>query len=202
MIILIPFEVAAFYAVRVPDLRQGGKRWRGPCPIHAGQRDSFSVDPATGLWRCWSDCGRGGDIISLEIALTGVAWLDAVTALENIVGRRLLDRPASHAERRALAARSDRERSEGRDVEVWGTVAKMLAGEILEQVDAFSPSRADHARLVDIIRKGGAALIDEYRIWQETQPELTRAMVKAGVSSRARVQRLLAFYLREASNAA
>jgi len=100
-------DVAAYYAARVPALRQRGKRWRGPCPIHSGKHDNFSVDPETGLWRCWSSCGRGGDIIALEMALTGVTWRDAVKEIERINGRALLDQPASRGKRRAFAERRE-----------------------------------------------------------------------------------------------
>src|ERR1700722_5188958 len=102
MIAFTPAEVAVFYAARATDLRQRGRRWRGRCPIHRGKHDSFSVDPETGLWRCWSDCGRGGDIIALEIALTGATWRDAVAEIEGIIGRALLERTATHTERRAF----------------------------------------------------------------------------------------------------
>ena len=105
MIELAPHEVAKYYAVRVPDLRQRGKRWRGRCPIHHGKHDSFSIDPEAGLWRCWSGCGCGGDVIALEMALTGARLRDAVADVEQIIGRALLHRPATRAERRALAER-------------------------------------------------------------------------------------------------
>jgi putative DNA primase/helicase len=65
-------EVSAYYAARVPHLKQQrGARWRGPCPIHHGKNHNFAVDPATGLWFCHSTCGRGGDILDLEEALNG-----------------------------------------------------------------------------------------------------------------------------------
>ena len=106
---LTPAEISACYGARMPDLRQQGARWRGACGIHKGIRGSFSVHPETGLWRCWSDCSRGGDIIALEMALTGVSWLDAVKEVERIVGRPLLNRPTNRVERRALADRLARD---------------------------------------------------------------------------------------------
>lgn len=68
---LTPEEVAAYYTQRVPQLKQSGTEWRGPCPIHHGKKDSFVVSPATGLWFCHSACGVGGDIPKLEEELTG-----------------------------------------------------------------------------------------------------------------------------------
>ena len=67
-------EVSAYYKARVPSLKQRRPaEWRGACPIHHGTNDSFAVDPATGRWFCHSTCGRGGDILELEAALTGGA---------------------------------------------------------------------------------------------------------------------------------
>lgn len=95
MIILSRSEVAVYYAARVLDLAQRGKRWRGRCPIHCGKHDSFSVDPETGLWRCWSVCARGGDIITLEIALTSAPWLEAqeakIRAMATVQSAELID---------------------------------------------------------------------------------------------------------------
>src|SRR5947209_9081340 len=60
-------EVATYFAVRVPKMRQNGVHgWRGACPIHSGKNDSFTVNPVTGRWFCHSGCGRGGDIFDLE----------------------------------------------------------------------------------------------------------------------------------------
>ena len=119
MITLSLSDVTIYYKLRAPGLRQHGKRWRGPCPIHHGKHDSFSVDPDTGLWRCWSDCGRGGDIVNLEIELTGTTWREAVSELERIIGRVLLDRPALSAERRAFAEKQSAARAAAEDIAFW-----------------------------------------------------------------------------------
>jgi len=67
------FEIAKYYRVRAPKVRQGrGKEWRGPCPIHRGTRDSFAVNSQNGLWTCHSACGRGGSICDLEMELSPV----------------------------------------------------------------------------------------------------------------------------------
>lgn len=131
----------AYYAARVADIRQRGQRWRGRCPIHSGKHDSFSVDPDTGLWRCWSECGRGGDIIALEMELMRVAWHEAVASIERIIGRILLDRPASHAERREAAARHNRDQRELRDAEYWKIAAECIAEHVLEELPAAVPER-------------------------------------------------------------
>ena len=63
---LTPAEVSAYYAARVPGLRQRGREWRGPCPIHNGQDDNFCVEADTGLWFCHSQCSDGGSVYDLD----------------------------------------------------------------------------------------------------------------------------------------
>src|SRR5579864_575160 len=78
-----PFEVAAYYRARVPDLSQRGTgEWRGRCPIHRGTRDSFAVNPETGNWFCHSQCGRGGSIFDFEMELSGVQFREAASNIE------------------------------------------------------------------------------------------------------------------------
>ena len=80
-------QIAQYYRTRVPKLkRHGGREWRGPCPIHKGKRDSFAVNQETGVWMCHSECGRGGDIVALEMELTGASREDAIAAIEQIAG--------------------------------------------------------------------------------------------------------------------
>jgi hypothetical protein len=82
-----PSEVSAYYAGRVPKLKQAGKEWRGACPIHAGKDDNFAVDPETGRWFCHSACRRGGDILTLEMVLTGADFKTAKAEAFRLVGR-------------------------------------------------------------------------------------------------------------------
>lgn len=61
-------DLVALVQQDVPDLRRSGSSWRGRCPLHNGDnRQSLTVWPDRGRWRCWS-CGMGGD---------AVAWLMA-----------------------------------------------------------------------------------------------------------------------------
>jgi hypothetical protein len=81
-------EVANYYAERVPELKHtSGPEWRGPCPIHNGERDSFAVDPKTGRWFCHSECGRGGGVIKLEMELAGCDFKTAKAEVYRIIGR-------------------------------------------------------------------------------------------------------------------
>lgn len=181
MIALSASEVAMYYASRVPGLRQRGKRWRGPCPIHRGKHDSFSVNPETGLWRCWSVCGRGGDIIALEIALTGAPWRESVAEVEQIIGRVLLDRPATRAERRALAQRREREQREMRAAEYFRIAAASMAEHVLDDLPEAVPERFGPTQfLLNLRSADGAALLKVYHDYRAREPRLAAALVFAG----------------------
>jgi DNA primase len=79
--------VSRFYKDRIPHLKQTGAQWNCRCPRHGGKDPNFKVEAATGRWYCHSVCGRGGDIIDLEVALTGVDFKAAKTEVFRLVGR-------------------------------------------------------------------------------------------------------------------
>src|ERR1019366_9421878 len=80
-------EISAFYTARLPELKQRGQEWRGPCPVHQGERDSFAVEAETGRAFCHSTCQRGWDIISLQRELTGKSLQAARAEVLRLVGR-------------------------------------------------------------------------------------------------------------------
>ena len=83
-----PSEVAAAYAAILPQLRQSGAEWRCKCPVHNGERDSFSADPKTGLCTCHSGCGgKGWNLITLQMELAGTDFKTAKAEIFRIVGR-------------------------------------------------------------------------------------------------------------------
>jgi predicted P-loop ATPase len=82
-----PIEISRFYYTRAPKVRQLGKEWRGPCPIHCGQHDSFAVNSETGAWFCHSKCGRGGSLFDLEMELSGTPFTEAAAEARSIAGR-------------------------------------------------------------------------------------------------------------------
>jgi putative DNA primase/helicase len=87
-ILLSRAEIRHYYGVRVPSLKlTETKEWRGPCPIHNGQRDSFAVNNETGAWFCHSACKRGGGIVELETELTGINGTAAFAEVMRIIGR-------------------------------------------------------------------------------------------------------------------
>jgi putative DNA primase/helicase len=75
---LTPVEVSTYYRSRIPALTQEGSEWRGPCPLHGGERESFAVNAESGAWFCHSECG-GGSVVEFEAKLnhngdTKAAW--------------------------------------------------------------------------------------------------------------------------------
>jgi len=62
------------------ELRQTGRSWRGPCPVHGGEQRNFSIDPKRGIFKCFV-CGVSGDVIELEQRITGLGFADAVRQL-------------------------------------------------------------------------------------------------------------------------
>ena len=83
-----PTEVQAYYAARVPAVRITNRReWRGPCPVHSGKGPNFAVSSETGLAQCHSRCGRGWDMVSLEMELTGVDFARAKERVFSMIGR-------------------------------------------------------------------------------------------------------------------
>jgi hypothetical protein len=81
-------EVSTYYLARVPDLKQRRvAEWRGACPIHHGKKDNFAVEAATGRWYCHSACGRGGDILELELALIGGSFPTRKAEVFRLVAR-------------------------------------------------------------------------------------------------------------------
>ena len=82
-----PAEIERYCAARAPGLKEVGAEWRGRCPIHQGSGDNFAVEMDSGRWFCHSQCGRGGDILGLEMELTGTNFPEAKAEVFRIVGR-------------------------------------------------------------------------------------------------------------------
>lgn len=188
-------EVAMYYTVRVQDLRQRGKRWRGPCPIHRGRHDSFSVDPDTGLWRCWSDCGRGGDVVKLEIELTGTTWREAVNEIERIIGRVLLDRPTTQAERRAFPEKQRAATAAAEDIAFWrdALIPELNALKIVavETGDDIALARA--ASLCNLLENSSAAdSAREYIRHRASAPVTVARLIATGRERDLEAQRIAA----------
>ena len=170
--------------------KRGKAFWRG------GDSDNVSLDGAKGTWFDYRD-GKGGGVLALVETALGCSRSDALRWLEANCG---LDSLRSFS--REECTEHVKQITERTKVESWSIAARALAEQALDELEANDPSRAVYTRLLSIIRTGGPALIKEYQAWREINPELTHAMVRAGKSSEARVQRRLALYLLELTNAA
>jgi replicative DNA helicase len=83
-----PSEAHAYYAARVPSLKiTSASEWRGPCPVHQGKDPNFSVNAETGLAQCHSQCGRGWDMVSLEMELASLDFPRAKERVFELIGR-------------------------------------------------------------------------------------------------------------------
>jgi putative DNA primase/helicase len=91
---LTPSDISTYYSIRAPKVRQAGRQWRGPCPLHDGNNDNFTVESETGMWTCHSKCGRGGDVVQFEEILSGLDTAAAISAVEDVICRKLEPLPA------------------------------------------------------------------------------------------------------------
>lgn len=72
-------------AARGLRLHRQGDRLTGPCPIHGGDNPTaFVVNCRKNVWYCFSQCGRGGDVLELVRLLDRVSICDAATAVSTM----------------------------------------------------------------------------------------------------------------------
>ncbi len=72
-------------------LRRTGKTWKGLCPFHDDKTPSFTVDPTTGRYRCWS-CGEHGDCFTWVMKTGNVEFPEALKELAQKAGVELKSR--------------------------------------------------------------------------------------------------------------
>jgi len=57
------------------QLRRGSDRLVGPCPVHGGDNpNAFVVNLQKNLWRCFTGCDSGGDVVELVRRLDGKTY--------------------------------------------------------------------------------------------------------------------------------
>ena len=62
------------------ELKRGGRRLWGLCPLHSEKTASFCVDPERQRFRCFG-CARGGDVITFIMELKGLSFSDSLRHL-------------------------------------------------------------------------------------------------------------------------
>ncbi len=69
------------------QLKRSGKNYTGFCPFHANTRTpAFVVWPDTGTWRCFGECGEGGDIFKYVMKRDGLDFPEALRQLAQRAG--------------------------------------------------------------------------------------------------------------------
>jgi uncharacterized protein (DUF927 family) len=82
-----PAEVKRYVSTRFERFRHGNGEARGPCPVHQGRDENFSINLQSGMAYCHSRCGTGWDLVGLEAAISGREPKEAFRAVCEIVGR-------------------------------------------------------------------------------------------------------------------
>jgi DNA primase len=95
------------FVPRLDAFEQTGDELRGPCPIHDGARESFSINVATGAWFCFSECNRGGGLADLVSLLSNCSLSNALAEIDKILGRS----PNAKAEQRIVTEYSYQDES-------------------------------------------------------------------------------------------
>lgn len=184
-------EVSIYYAARVPYLKQRrASEWRGPCPIHHGKDANFAVVPATGLWYCHSQCGRGGDLLDFEMSMTGADFKAALAAVHAILGRPMPAR-ARMTSQEWRAAREAGEREERDRCEAGyfaGAAILLLEGE-LERLPDDSSERRTSTHILDTLQADPLTI---YRLYRASDEKSAAAWVRAGREHERRVHLSLA----------
>ena len=139
-----PSEIASYYRERAPKVSQTGPEWRGPCPVHGGADDNFTVNPDSGLAYCHSQCGKGWSILQMENELSGKQWKECRHDINEIVGR-----PNS-------------EQNKWREVAHYDYTD--AAGEMLFQVVRFEPKTFRQRRRVVKMDGTSAGVTWEYNV--------------------------------------
>ncbi|MBL8153484.1 MAG: DNA primase [Anaerolineae bacterium] len=74
------------YIQRYVPLKRAGRSYKACCPFHAEKTPSFVVNPDRQSWRCFGQCGIGGDVLSFAMRYHGWSFNEAVQELGRLVG--------------------------------------------------------------------------------------------------------------------
>lgn len=83
--VLSRLDFRAYYSAELPSIRWNGKEGLALCPFHDDHEPSLSVNPATGLFKCFG-CGFQGDVFTFHGKKYDLSFQDAVKELATIAG--------------------------------------------------------------------------------------------------------------------
>ena len=73
-------------------LRRRGGQLVGACPIHGGDNvNAFVVHPVRNLWRCFTRCDAGGDLVELVRRLDNCSYREVAYYLASLAGAQALE---------------------------------------------------------------------------------------------------------------
>lgn len=71
---------------RYTALKRSGRTFKGLCPFHNEKTPSFHVDPDKGFWRCYGQCGVGGDLFAFAMKAENLTFPEAAERLAQLAG--------------------------------------------------------------------------------------------------------------------
>lgn len=86
------------------DLRRHGSSIMGLCPFHTEKAPSFNVNREGQFYYCFG-CGKGGDVISFLMDITGMSFMEAIEHLAERTGLEMPRKRGFTPESRELADR-------------------------------------------------------------------------------------------------
>lgn len=92
---------------RYVTLKRAGRQLKGLCPFHQEKTPSFVVSPEIGYWKCFGQCGEGGDVFKFVQKIENLTFPEALERLAMQAGVTLTSRQP-----RATAGASDAAPSE------------------------------------------------------------------------------------------
>src|SRR5580704_12651874 len=91
-------QVLAAYGIAGNLRAAGPERLIGPCPLHRGDNPTaFRIHLTRNVWRCFTRCARGGNVLELVARLEGISIYQAGLRLQALVAQHpfaAADKPA------------------------------------------------------------------------------------------------------------
>lgn len=116
---------------RYTALKRSGRTYKGLCPFHSERTPSFHVDPEKGFWRCFGQCGVGGDLFAFAMKAENLTFPEATERLAALAGVTLTRRGIDSTE--AARQRDEKERLYDANAEAARFFKAMLAKAALAQ---------------------------------------------------------------------